>query len=115
MRTGRGGRGQAEREERERIRDPVGGGMNGWRWRDKRGNKQKKKRRQIAPVVCAQTDEAFPLISGSFVSFHCKFLFYFSFMDLICQLFLPVSTLTFPPAHQFTLFPTFVSLALSTL
>lgn len=73
----RGGAGEGkqnqrrEREKRvregetERIRDPVGGGMKGWRWRDKYGNK--KKRRQIAPVVSTCTGEAFPLISGLFV------------------------------------------------
>lgn len=68
----RANRKRAGRERRvvggtERIRDPVGGGMKGWRWRDKHGNKKKRTRRQIAPVVCTCTDEAFPLIAGLFV------------------------------------------------
>lgn len=61
----RGGVGEGKQKERrerdvetERIRDPVGGGMKGWRWRDKHGNK--KKRRQITPV-CTCKGEAFLL------------------------------------------------------
>lgn len=94
MRTGRGGRGQAEREERERIRGPVGGGMNGWRWRDKHGNKKKRGDKSLLLFVHKQT-RLFLSFLARLLVFTVSFFFFFnfSFMDLSCQ---PVYALTFP-------------------
>lgn len=51
---------QKERRDSERIREPVGGGMKGWRWRDKHANK---KRRQIT-LVSVHAGEAFLFFSA---------------------------------------------------
>lgn len=101
------GRARASRKRGEREdKRPCWG-------RDKHGNKKKKRGdKSLLLFVHKQTR----LFSGSFVSFHCKFL---------CFLFLlhgpelsacpPSLYPHIPPVHQFILFATFVSLALSTL
>lgn len=88
-------RGGREREgwETERIRDPVGGGMKGWRWRDKHGNK-KRGDKSLLLFICAQARLFLSFLACLSVCAHCQFFFFCG--ALICVPFLPLSTLALP-------------------